>query len=59
MSRGHILGTITVLGALVFLTAVAGATVLSRLPAGAMEVVLSFSAAALLYLVTEELLREA
>ncbi|CAN5916069.1 zinc transporter [soil metagenome] len=59
MSRGHILGTITALGALVFLAAVAGATVLSRLPAGAMEIVLSFGAAALLYLVTEELLREA
>jgi ZIP family zinc transporter len=59
MSRGRILGTISALGALVFLSAVAGATVLSGLPAGAMEVVLSFGAAALLYLVTEELLREA
>jgi ZIP family zinc transporter len=59
LSRGRILGTISALGALVFLSAVAGATVLSGLPAGAMEVVLSFGAAALLYLVTEELLREA
>ena len=47
------------LGTLVFVSAVAGATVLSDLPAGAMEVVLSFGAAALLYLVTKELLREA
>lgn len=59
MSRGRVVGTITALGSLVCVTAVAGATVLSRLPAGAMEVVLSFGAAALLYLVTEELLREA
>jgi ZIP family zinc transporter len=43
----------------VFVTAVLGATVLSGLTGGAMEVVLSFGLAALLYLVTEELLREA
>lgn len=36
-----------------------GATTLRRLTAGAMETVLSFGLAALLYLVTEELLREA
>ena len=59
MTPGRILSTITALGALVFVTAVAGATVLSGLPDGAMEIVLSFGAAALLYLVTEELLREA
>lgn len=55
----RILLIVTALGSLVFVTAVAGATVLSRLPAGAMEIVLSFGAAALLYLVTAELLREA
>ncbi|MDQ2665630.1 MAG: transporter [Gemmatimonadota bacterium] len=59
MTRGRILSTITALGSLVFVSAVAGATVLSGLPDGAMEIVLSFGAAALLYLVTEELLREA
>ncbi len=59
MIPGRIIATITALGSLVFVTAVAGATVLSTLPDGAMEIVLSFGAAALLYLVTEELLREA
>lgn len=59
MTPGRIIFTITALGTLVFVTAVAGATVLSGLPDGAMEIVLSFGAAALLYLVTEELLREA
>ena len=50
---------VSALGTLVFASAVLGATVLSRLTGGAMEVVLSFGLAALLYLVTEELLREA
>ena len=59
MSPPRILVMVTGLGSLVFVTAVAGATVLSRLKGGAMEVVLSFGAAALLYLVTAELLREA
>ena len=59
MSRGRILLIVSGLGSLVFVTAVAGATVLSRLQGGAMEMVLSFGAAALLYLVTAELLREA
>ena len=59
MSRGRILLIVSGLGSLVFVTAVAGATVLSRLRGGAMEIVLSFGAAALLYLVTAELLREA
>ena len=59
MLRNRILLTISGLGSLVFITAVAGATVLSRLADGTMEIVLSFGAAALLYLVTEELLREA
>ena len=55
----RILLLVSALGSLVFVTAVAGATVLSRLQGGAMELVLSFGAAALLYLVTAELLREA
>ena len=59
MSPRRILLVVTALGSLVFVTAVAGATVLSRLQGGAMEMVLSFGAAALLYLVTAELLREA
>jgi Predicted divalent heavy-metal cations transporter len=50
---------VSALGSLVFVTAVLGATVLSRLTGGSMETVLSFGLAALLYLVTEELLREA
>lgn len=41
------------------MSAALGATVLSRLTGGAMEAVLAFGLAALLYLVTEELLREA
>ena len=59
MSPRRILLIVSALGSLVFVTAVAGATVLSRLQGGAMEMVLSFGAAALLYLVTAELLREA
>ena len=59
MSPPRILVIVSGLGSLVFVTAVAGATVLSRLQGGAMEIVLSFGAAALLYLVTAELLREA
>ena len=50
---------VTGLGMLVFVSAVLGATVLSGMTGGVMEIVLSFGLAALLYLVTEELLREA
>ncbi|MEP7064553.1 MAG: ZIP family metal transporter [Gemmatimonadota bacterium] len=59
LSRTRVLTIVSALGSLVFASAVLGATVLSRLSGGAMEIVLSFGAAALLYLVTEELLREA
>lgn len=59
VSRTRVLVIVSALGSLVFLTAVLGATVLGGLSDGTMEVVLSFGAAALLYLVTEELLREA
>lgn len=47
------------LSTLVFVSAVAGGTVLRNLGPPSMEVVLSFGLAALLFLVTEELLREA
>ena len=59
VSRTRVLLIVTALGMLVFVSAVLGATVLSGLSGGTMEVVLSFGLAALLYLVTEELLREA
>jgi Predicted divalent heavy-metal cations transporter len=59
MSRGRILFIVSALGSLVFVSAVGGATVLSGMRDGPMEIVLSFGAAALLYLVTNELLREA
>ena len=50
---------VSALGSLVFLAAALGATALAGLTGGPMVVVLSFGLAALLYLVTEELLREA
>ena len=59
MARGRTLFIVSAMGVLVFVSAVAGATVFSGLQGAAMEIVLSFGAAALLYLVTEELLREA
>ena len=59
VSRARGILIVTALGMLVFVSAVLGATVLSGLTGGTMEVVLSFGLAALLYLVTEELLREA
>ena len=59
VARSRVILIVSGLGSLVFVTAVLGATVLSGLTGGAMEVVLSFGLAALLYLVTQELLREA
>lgn len=59
VDRARVILIVSGLGSLVFVTAVLGATVLSGLTGGAMEIVLSFGLAALLYLVTEELLREA
>jgi ZIP family zinc transporter len=59
MARMRVLATVTGLGLLVFGSAVLGATLLRGLTSGMMETVLSFGLAALLYLVTEELLREA
>ena len=59
VARARVLIVVSALGSLVFVSAALGATVLSDLAGGAMETVLSFGVAALLYLVTEELLREA
>ena len=59
VARFRVILIVSGLGSLVFATAVLGATALSRLTGGAMEIVLSFGLAALLYLITEELLREA
>ena len=47
------------LSLLVYVSALVGGTVLSHLGGAPMEAILSFGLAALLYLVTEELLREA
>ena len=57
--RARVIGTSAGFGALVAVGAVIGVTLLGGLSGRALEVVLSFGAAALLYLVTEELLVEA
>lgn len=59
VARVRVLLIVTALGMLVFVSAVLGATVLRGIPGGTLEIVLAFGLAALLYLVTEELLREA
>jgi len=59
VGRARVMIVVSALGCLVFVSAGLGATVLSDLAGGTMEIVLSFGLAALLYLVTEELLREA
>ena len=59
VARARVLIVVSGLGSLVFVSAGLGATALSGLSGGRMEIVLSFGLAALLYLVTEELLREA
>ena len=58
-SRRRVIATAAGLGALVAVGAAIGVTLLSGLSGRALEVVLSFGVAALLYLVTEELLVEA
>ena len=58
-TAGRALLSIGALSMLVYVSALAGGTALSHLSGGWMEVILSFGLAALLYLVTEELLREA
>ena len=50
---------ISLLASIFFISAVLGATLLHNLSDNAMEIVLSFGLSALLFLVTEELLREA
>ncbi|ADB42728.1 ZIP family metal transporter [Spirosoma linguale] len=57
--RARIIGIMLGLSALFFVSAVGGATLLQKLPETALDVVLSFGLAALLFLVTEELLVEA
>ncbi|MCQ3976659.1 MAG: transporter [Anaerolineae bacterium] len=59
MARRQTIITIILLALLVLVGATAGATLLQSLPNPALEIVLSFGLAALLYLVTEELLTEA
>lgn len=59
LSRGRNLVTNLGLASLILVGALGGTLVLSRLSADALEVVLSFGLAALLFLVTEELLVEA
>ena len=59
VARKKVLGIMLILAALFFISAVAGGSLLHQLPDKAMEFVLSFGLAALLYLVTEELLTEA
>lgn len=59
VGRVRVVLIVSALGSLVFVSAALGATVLSGLTGGTMEMVLAFGVAALLYLVTEELLREA
>lgn len=58
-SRGRSILTISVLTALVLIGAVGGATLLAGLSGSVLDGVLAFGVAALLYLVTEELLTEA
>ena len=59
VSRAKIIGTNTGLSLLLALGVIGGATVFGSMKGAAKEIVLSFGAAALLYLVTEELLVEA
>jgi ZIP family zinc transporter len=57
--RRRVIGTMAGLAGVVALGAIVGVTLLARLSGAALEIALSFGAAALLYLVTEELLTEA
>ncbi|WP_138994287.1 ZIP family metal transporter [Larkinella sp. C7] len=59
MSRQRIIGLLLGLSALFFASTVGGATLLHNLPETGLDIVLSFGLAALLFLVTEELLVEA
>ena len=59
MGRGKTIITISLLALLVVVGSVIGATLLQGISHGALELILSFGLAALLFLVTEELLVEA
>ena len=59
VGRAKSVGTVAGLGLLALVGAVAGSLLLGNLSGGALDVVLAFGVAALLYLVTEELLVEA
>jgi ZIP family zinc transporter len=58
-SRASVIGTTVGLGSLILVGSAVGYLVVAALPPAALELVLSFGLAALLYLVTEELLVEA
>lgn len=58
-SRLNIISTVTLLSLLIFVGAAIGGTLLNGASDSILEIVLSFGLAALLYLVTEELLVEA
>ncbi len=59
IARSRIVGLLVGMSALFFLSTLVGATLLHNLPETGLDVVLSFGLAALLFLVTEELLVEA
>lgn len=59
ISKRKSIGVISILALLFFASAVLGATLLHNLTESALDIVLSFGLAALLFLVTEELLTEA
>ncbi|MBX9851949.1 MAG: transporter [Cytophagaceae bacterium] len=59
ITKGKVIGIIVVFAIVFFASAALGATLLNHLPESALEIVLSFGLAALLFLVTEELLVEA
>lgn len=59
VARGHIIGTMVALAAALTVGAAAGALLGGRISGGPLEALLAFGSAALLFLVTEELLVEA
>lgn len=59
VARARIIRLLLSLSALFFVSTVGGATLLHKLPEAGLDIVLSFGLAALLFLVTEELLVEA
>lgn len=59
VQKGKTIGLVILLAFVFFISAILGATLLNSLSDDAIDVVLSFGLAALLFLVTEELLKEA